>query len=178
MNTICRVRTQISSSDTIVHPRTVVVHSRNASIADSTMGRVGRFEGLALSAHGVTVFQEPLPFTGNGLNGNTTGITERCFGMTGQRHDTEHVVNHPQYDGNAFGNGQECYSNSAVRHEQPDKGGHDCTSLVTWIEPGSILCFLLLILKAWLLFLFCNRSLMGKHDNDKKQRWACAPVQL
>ena len=44
---------EVVSPDAIVHPRTMVVHSADTPIADTAMVGHGRFEGLALPAHGV-----------------------------------------------------------------------------------------------------------------------------
>ena len=56
---------QVAGPHTIGHPWTVMVHSTDAAVANSTMMRHGGFEGLALSAHGMGILQEPL-LTWNG----------------------------------------------------------------------------------------------------------------
>jgi len=81
--------TQISSSDTIVHPGTMMVHSTNTSITNSAMVRHGWLEGLALATHGMAVFHESLAFTGNGLNGYTSRICQWRLGVAGQCHATQ-----------------------------------------------------------------------------------------
>ena len=43
--------TEIVGSDAVVHPRTVVIHSTDTSIADSTMMRIGGLVGLAVATH-------------------------------------------------------------------------------------------------------------------------------
>ena len=116
-----------------------MVHPTNTSIADPTVVRLGWFKGLTLSTHAVRVLHEPLPFAGNGLNGDTAGIGEGCFGVTGQGHDDQTIVNHAQNDRNAFGNGQECDSNGRVGHEQPYQSRHDGSGLIARVEPDSIL---------------------------------------
>jgi hypothetical protein len=44
---------EIAGTDTIVHPRTVMIHSGNTAIANSAMMGTWRFECLALSTHAV-----------------------------------------------------------------------------------------------------------------------------
>jgi hypothetical protein len=43
---------QISRPNTVVHPRTMMIHSTDTTIANSTMMRMWWFEGLTLTAHG------------------------------------------------------------------------------------------------------------------------------
>ncbi len=74
---------EIARSHAIVHPRAVVVHSTDAAIANAAVVRIRWLEGLALSAHAVTVLEESLLFAGNGLYGDTAGIGEACFGVAG-----------------------------------------------------------------------------------------------
>ena len=48
-----KLLTEIVGSNAIVHPRTVMIHTTDASIADSTMMRKRRFVRLAVAAHGM-----------------------------------------------------------------------------------------------------------------------------
>ena len=111
--------TEIVSSHTIVHPRTMMIHPTDTTIADTAMMTHGWFECLTLSTHGVTVLHEPLAFTGNGCQGNTSGIRQGCLGMTCQRHATQDIIQHAQCAGNASCNGQQCDSDGRVEHEEP-----------------------------------------------------------
>jgi hypothetical protein len=104
------------SSHTIVHPRTMMVHPTDTTITDTAMMTHGWFERLTLSTHGMTVLHEPLAFTGNGRQWNTSGIRQGCLGMTGQGHATQDVIKHAQRAGNASGQGKKCDSDGRVEH--------------------------------------------------------------
>ncbi len=71
-----------------------MVHSADTPVADTAMVRHGRFEGLALPAHGVRIFHESLTFAGDGSKRDTTRIGETCLCVTSQCHKTQHIVNH------------------------------------------------------------------------------------
>ena len=79
----------------------MVVHPADASIADPAVMGHGWFEGLALSAHAMAVFEESLSFAGNGREGDTSGIGETGLCVAGQCHETQDVVNHAAGDGDA-----------------------------------------------------------------------------
>ena len=46
---------EVPCADAIVHPRTVMIHPTDTSIANTTMMGTGRFEGLALATHGMGI---------------------------------------------------------------------------------------------------------------------------
>jgi hypothetical protein len=105
---------QVAGPHTIVHPWTMMVHSTDAAIADSTMMRHGGFEGLTLSAHGVRILHEPLTFRRNSGQRHTSRIRQGSLGVTGQSHKTQDVVNHAQDDRNSFCDCQEGDSGSRI----------------------------------------------------------------
>jgi hypothetical protein len=107
---------QVRRPDTVVHPGTMMVHAAYAAIANAAMMRVQRFKGLTLPTHAVGVFQQSLPFARNCLDRDTSWIGEGRLGMTGQSHATQDSINHPQNDGNAFGNGQQNDGKGTVQH--------------------------------------------------------------
>jgi hypothetical protein len=133
------VLTQIVGSHAIVHPWTVVVHTANATIANTAMMGHGWFKGLALPTHRVRVFHQSLAFAGNRRQGHTARICEGSLGMAGQRHETQDIVDHSQHDRDAFRDGQQGDSHGRVHQQQPDQSGHDGTSLIGTVEPNSIL---------------------------------------
>lgn len=73
---------EIASTDAIIHPGAVMVHSADAAVANSAVMAHGGFEGLALAAHGVGGGVSPLSFLRYGTPGNRAGIGERSFGVT------------------------------------------------------------------------------------------------
>mmetsp|Transcript_18284 Transcript_18284/g.42085 ORF Transcript_18284/g.42085 Transcript_18284/m.42085 type:complete len:139 (+) Transcript_18284:738-1154(+) len=93
---------EIVSPNAVVHPRTVVVHPADTSVADPAVMRHGWFEGLALAAHGVRIFHEPLAFARNGSEWYAAWIGETGLSMAGQCHETQDVVYHATGDGDAL----------------------------------------------------------------------------
>lgn len=66
--------TQVVGPNTVVHPGAVVVHAADASVANTTMMRHGRLEGLALATHAVRVLHQSLALRWDSCQRNTTGI--------------------------------------------------------------------------------------------------------
>ena len=73
--------TQISSSNTIVHPWTMMIHPTHTPITYSTMMWKGRLECLTLTTHGMTCCISPLCFHGYCRFRNCSRIRETCFCM-------------------------------------------------------------------------------------------------
>jgi len=108
---------EIASTNTIVHPGTVVIHATNATIANTTVMRVCGFERLALSTHAVGVTEYALTFTGNGLDGDTARVRQGRLGVTRQGHHAQTRVNHAEDNGNPFRDGEKCNGKGRVYHE-------------------------------------------------------------
>jgi hypothetical protein len=94
----------------------MMVHPTDTTITDTAMMTHGWFERLTLSTHGVTVLHEPLTFTRNGRQRNTSWIGQGRLGMTGQGHATQDVINHAERAENASGQGKKCDSDGRVDH--------------------------------------------------------------
>mmetsp|Transcript_6704 Transcript_6704/g.18726 ORF Transcript_6704/g.18726 Transcript_6704/m.18726 type:complete len:214 (+) Transcript_6704:253-894(+) len=73
---------EIGSTNAVIHPGAVMVHSADAAVADSAVMAHGGFEGLALAAHGVGGGVSPLSFLRYGTAGDRTRIGQRGFGVT------------------------------------------------------------------------------------------------
>jgi hypothetical protein len=66
---------QVVCSDTVIHPRAVVVHFANATIADPAMVRHGGLECLALTTHAMRILHETLAFARNSSQWHTSGVS-------------------------------------------------------------------------------------------------------
>lgn len=87
---------QIARANTIIHPRTMMIHATNAAIANATMMTAGGFKGLTLSTHGMRIFNHALTFRGNGGDGDTAGIRQARLDMRGQGQGNQCRINHAQ----------------------------------------------------------------------------------
>lgn len=94
-----------------------MVHPTDTSITDSTMMRMGWFEGLALTAHAqfaattIVRSQQPLFFGWDGRGWYRSWICQSCFDMTRQGQTGQEGIHHGQKGRNPTclgqkGNGQ------------------------------------------------------------------------
>jgi hypothetical protein len=130
--------TQITSTNTIVHPRTMVVHPRNASIANSTMMRSWRLEGLTLSTHTMRCLRLSLRFARDRSSRDRSWVRQGGFGMGGQRQNAQDTISHTSNGWNALSDSQKHNSHTWIKHEQPYKCSHDSSGLIRWIHPSPI----------------------------------------
>jgi len=130
---------QICRANAVVHPRTMMVHPTDASVAYTTVMAHGRLERLTLPAHAVRRALPPLLLLRDGRAGDRPRIRQGRLGVTRQRHATKKRVDHPQIGVYPLGDGEERHGHGRVRHEEPDEGGHDGARLVAGVHPDSLL---------------------------------------
>jgi hypothetical protein len=115
----------------------LTIHFTNASIANPTMMRKGRFEGLALTAH-AQFLRPSLGFRRDGGRWHTSRIRQGCLDVRGQCQTAQNVITNGKINRNATrlcqkGNGQ-----GRVAQQYPYKNSHDCPSRVGLIQPNSM----------------------------------------
>jgi hypothetical protein len=131
--------TKITCPNTIIHPGTMVIHSTDTSIANSTMMTEGRFESLTLSTHGVTGRISPLDLHGYGTFRNGTRIRKRRLGVTCECHYYKKRIYHAKYRRYTFRDRKCCHSNDGINEKDPYKSSHDGACLITGVHPDSSL---------------------------------------
>ena len=128
---------EIGRSHTIVHPRTVMVHATNATIANATVMRSSRFVGLTVTAHGVYGIIDGLSY-GHSRGGYAAGIGERRLGVGTQCQRTDCAI-----DGRYTGRQvvvlcEQNHRQAAVTKQYPHSHGHEYADLVLGIHPDAV----------------------------------------
>ena len=112
--------TEIVHAHAIVHPRAMVIHAANASIANTAVVRHRWLEGLTLSAHTMGILHQSLSFRRNCGQRNTTRIRQTCLGMACQCHKYQYIVDHTENYGYPFSDCQKCDCHCRVQHQHPN----------------------------------------------------------
>lgn len=128
----------IPRPNAIVHPRTVMIHMGNATIANATMMTARWFVGLTLRAHGELLMRRTLPHSRNGTGRYTAWIRQSGLDVCRQRQGGQHTVHGRVEDGNAFVLGEEGNGENGIGNEDPDETGHDGTSGIVAIHPNAV----------------------------------------
>ena len=121
------IRTEIRCPDTIIHPRTVVVHLGDAAITDPAVMGLRRLKRLTLAAHGMA---------GPRLPQTRPGIRKCRLGVARERQRTQNGVGRAQTHGDALEEGD---GHGRVDGEESDQDGHDGPRLVLGVHPDAVL---------------------------------------
>lgn len=128
----------IPGPDAIVHPRTVMIHMRNAAIANATVMTARWFIGLTLGAHGQLLMRRALPQRGDRTGGYTAWIRQGSLNVRRQCQGRQHAVHGRVKDRNALILGQERNGQYRVGNENPDQAGHDGSGRIIAIHPNAV----------------------------------------
>lgn len=126
---------QIRRTNTVVHPRAVMVHPADASVTYAAVVAHGWLKRLTLAAHAVRRALSSLFLLRHGRAGDRSRVGQRRLGVACQRHGAQESVNHAKDRVYPLGDGEARDGGGRVCHEEPDEGGHDGPRLVSGIHP-------------------------------------------
>mmetsp|Transcript_26173 Transcript_26173/g.84717 ORF Transcript_26173/g.84717 Transcript_26173/m.84717 type:complete len:333 (-) Transcript_26173:38-1036(-) len=125
----------VVGADAVVHPRAVVVHADDTSIADAAVVAPGRLVGVAAAADRLGDARLARPDQGLGVARHRSRIREHRLELRHERHERDQKIHRHVVDAPAPDQRHVEHHDIRVQRQHPQQRRHHRPGVVTLIEP-------------------------------------------